>query len=285
MAMRTPDCHSSLLLRSRWTAFALVIPIAAAACGSAAHRSEPGNASAPLKLLAAGATEAAMRDQIGAFQTQTGLSVDITFGAVGALRDQVVAGAAADVVIVTPAIITTLDAQQRVHAGSRVDLGRIGGGVAVKAGTAAPAIATAEQLKQTLLDADEIYYADPATATAGAALMKVVDALGIGDQVRSKGHTAPGGKDAMRSLARSTAAHPIGVTQVSEILSVPEVTLVGEYPGTLQVKTTYSAIILERSARLEDARKLVQFLIGPAFQARLARSGFEPVPAEPSRTQ
>jgi molybdate transport system substrate-binding protein len=264
---------------------ALAIPIAAAACGSAGRRGDQaGAARVPLKLLAAGATEAAMRDQIGAFQAQTGLAVDITFGAVGALRDQVIAGAPADVVIVTPAIITTLDAEHRVHAGSRVDLGRIGGGIAVKTGTPAPAIATAEQLKQALLEADEVYYADPATATAGAAFMKVVDALGIGDQVRSKGHTAPGGKEAMRNLARGDAAHAIGVTQVSEILSVPEVMLVGEYPGALQVKTTYAAIILERTTRLDDARTLVQFLAGPAFQARLARSGFEPVVAEPRRT-
>jgi molybdate transport system substrate-binding protein len=261
---------------------ALAIPIAAAACGSAGRRGDQaGAARVPLKLLAAGATEAAMRDQIGAFQAQTGLTVDITFGAVGALRDHVIAGAPADVVIVTPAIITTLDAQQRIRAGSRVDLGRVGGGIAVKAGAPVPAIATAEQLKQALLDADEVYYADPAKATAGAAFMKVVDALGIGDQVRGKGHVAPGGKEAMRNMARSAAAHPMGVTQISEILSVPEVNLVGEYPGTLQVKTTYSAIILERTSRLDDAQKLVQFLVGPAFQARLARSGFEPVPAEP----
>jgi len=268
--MLTPN-HSKLSASLLWTAVALVVPLAG--CGD-----NPREVPAPLKLLAAGASEASVRDEIGVFQTDSGLTVDATFGAVGALRDQVLGGAAADVMIVTPAIITTLDAQALVHAGSRVDLGRIGGGLAVKTGTTAPVISTTEEFKQALLAADEVYYADPAVATAGAALIKVVDALGIGDQVRAKSHLGAGGKEAMQMLAQSTAAHAVGVTQISEIKSVPEVMLVGEYPPELQVKTIYSAIIVERTTRLADAQKLVQFLSGPAFRARLAQSGFEPVP-------
>jgi len=270
--MLTSPCHSKRSARSLWTALALIVPTVATACSS--DTTPP----APLNLLAAGATEPAVRDEIGIFHTQSGLTVNMTFGSAGALRDMVLGGTAADVVVVTPAIITTLDAQQRVSPGSRVDLGRIGGGLAVKAGAPLPAISTPDELKQTLLDADEVYYADPALATAGAALMTVVDTLGIGDQVRAKGHTAPGGKEAMQNMAQSTAARAIGATQISEILSVPEATLVGEYPATLQVKTTYSAIIIAGTERLEDAQKLVQFFLGPDFQARLALSGFEPVP-------
>lgn len=272
LGMLTSSCHSKLPARLRWTALALIVPTVATACSSDAPRP------APLNLLAAGATEAAVRDEIGIFNTQSGLTVNFTFGSAGALRDMVLGGTPADVVVVTPAIITTLDAQQRVNPGSRVDLGRVGGGLAVKAGAPLPAISTTEELTQALLDADEVYYADPALATAGAALMKVVDSLGIGDQVRAKGHTAPGGKEAMQNLSKSTAARAIGATQISEILSVPEVTLVGEYPASLQVKTTYSAIIIQGTERLADAQKLVQFFLGPDFQARLARSGFEPVP-------
>jgi molybdate transport system substrate-binding protein len=266
----SPPCFDP---RSLWAAFALVLPLAAVAC---AHGAKPA---APLVLFGAGATEAAVRDTINDFKGPRNISVDLTFAAVGALRDKVIAGEHADVVIVTPAIITTLDAQKLMHAGSRVDLGRVGGGLAVKAGTTPPAIRTVDEFKQALIDADEVYYADPMVATAGAALMKVVDTLGIGDQVRAKGHVAAGGKEAMQAMTQSTAARAVGVTQISEILSVPAAKLVGEYPGDLQVKTTYSAIILEGSTRLDDAQKLIQFLAGAAFQARLAKSGFEPVPA------
>jgi ABC-type molybdate transport system substrate-binding protein len=123
-----------------------------------------------------------------------------------------------------------------------------------------------------------VYYADPAVATAGAALMRVVDTLGIAEEVRAKGHIASGGKAAMESMSLSTAPRVLGATQLSEIKAVPAVTLVGEYPAPLQVKTTYSALVLEGSTRAEDALQLVQFLAGPSFQARLAQSGFEPVP-------
>jgi molybdate transport system substrate-binding protein len=246
-----------------------------AACAISACSNERA-APEPLRLLAAGATEASVRDQIHLFKEQTGLTLEYSFGAVGALRDKVLAGEPADVVVVTPVIITALEAQQLVRAGSRVDLGQIGGGLAVRAGDPLPTISTPNELKQALLDADEVYYADPAVATAGAALMKVVDTLGIGDQVRAKGRSAPGGKEAMQNMTRSSAARVIGATQMSEIKSVPESVLVAPYPAPLQVKTTYSAIILQRSKRVGDATKLTQFFQGPDFQARLAQSGFEP---------
>ena len=262
--------------RSVWTAFGLVSALASSGCGAT---TTPKPSPVTLTLLAAGATAAAVTDEIEGFEAKTGLVVKRTFGAVGLLRDAVLAGTPADVVIVSPAIIATLDAQHIVLDGSRVDLGQVGGGIAVRAGTTFPAITSPDDLKQTLLHADEVYYADPAKATAGAALMKICDTLGIGAEVRAKGHPFPGGKEAMQAMARSKAATVVGATQISEILSVPEVKLVGGYPSALQVKTTYSAIILKRSALVKDAQQLVQFFVGPAFQARLARSGFEPVAA------
>lgn len=258
---------------SKVLAVALVLAPALAGCGS---DSSPNPA--PLNLLAAGATQGSVTDELPAFEQESSLTVHATYGAVGALRDLVTGGTPADVMVVTPAIITTLDGQHLVRAGSRVDLGQIGGGLAVKAGAAMPDISTPDALKQALLDADAVFYADPATATAGAALMTLVDNLGIGTEVRAKGHTAPGGAEAMQAMADSTATHPVGATQVSEILSVSAVTLVGQYPAPLQVKTTYSAFIVEGTKRLDDAQALVDFLHGPAFQARLAKSGFEPMP-------
>jgi molybdate transport system substrate-binding protein len=276
---------------SRFAAFelALLLPLAIAACAEGVDPGLQGSVglgptfdgggppqTEPLRLLAAGATEASVRDQIQTFEAESGLTLEYSFGAVGALRDRVLAGEPADVVVVTPAIIMALDAEQRVRAGSRLDLGQIGGGIAVRAGDPLPAIDTPDALAQTLLDADEVYYADPAVATAGAALMKVVDTLGIGDQVRAKGHIAAGGKAAIENMTQSTALRVIGATQISEIKSVPASVLVGEYPAPLQVKTTYSAIILARSTRADDATRLIQFFAGPDFQARLAESGFEP---------
>src|SRR6185295_7369841 len=145
---------------ARWAgprslAFALLVPFAATGCSngfsvstwlaalgadSAADETTPTAPPEPLRLLAAGATEASVRDTMEQFEAESGIAVAFDFGAVGALRDRVLAGEPADLLVVTPAIITTLEAEQRVRAGSRVDLGRVGGGIAVRAGDPLPAI-------------------------------------------------------------------------------------------------------------------------------------------------
>lgn len=228
-----------------------------------------------LVVLAAGATESTLRDAAGAFEKESGHRVALSFGPVGTLRDRVHAGERADVVIVTPAVIEQLAARGLVRAGSRVDLGKVGGGIAVRAGAPRPAVGTAEELKRALLDAAEVHYADPAVATAGAHLLKVADRLGVGAEVRRKGRVAPGGRAAMSAMARSKAS-AIGLTQASEILSVPQVVLVGPYPGDLQSSTTYSGILPAGTAHAEAGAAFLRFLAGPGARARFAGAGFEP---------
>jgi len=234
----------------------------------------PPDAPAPLTLLAAGATEDPVTAELPIFLTSSGLTVTVTIGSAGALSQQIMAGAKADVALVTPAVITALGTL--VLPGSQVDLGKIGGGVAVKTGDTMPAISTADELKQAILAADGLYYADPALATAGKAFQTILKTLLLDTDatVTAKTHLSPGGKDAMLAMAASSDLHPLGVSQLSEILSVPAVTLVGEYPAPLQTTTTYSAIILQSSTRQVDAQKLVTFFTGTEFKARLAASGF-----------
>jgi len=228
-----------------------------------------------LNVLAAGATESTLRDVVGAFEKESGHTVTLTYGAVGALRDKIYAGEPADLTIVTPAIIEQLQAKGLVRPNTGVALGRVGGGIAVRLGAPRPAVGTAENLKRALLAAQEVYYADPATATAGAYFLRVADRLGVGDVVRQKGRTAPGGKEAMELMAKSSA-DAIGLTQISEILSVREVVLVGPYPGDLQNMTTYTGILLARTPHAEAAEAFLRFLTGPPVQARLKSAGFDP---------
>ena len=92
--------------------------------------------------------------------------------------------------------------------------------------------------------------------------------------MRKKGRTAGGGKDTMELMARSTA-ESIGLTQISEILSVPEVELVGPYPGDLQLMTTYTGILLERTLQPAAAEAFLRFLTSPPVQARFRQQGYE----------
>jgi len=212
---------------------------------------------------------------VGQFEKQTGDTVTLTYGAVGALRDKIYAGVPADVTIVTPVILEQLDAKGLVRLETRTDLGRVGGGIAVRRGAPEPAVGTEEDLRRALLAADRVYYADPATATAGAYFMKVADRLGVGDQVRKKGRMAPGGKEAMRLMAQD-AGTAIGLTQISEIVAVPEVKLIGHYPGALETSTLYAGVVLNTTGHPEAAQAFLKFLLSDPVQARFRKGGFDP---------
>ena len=227
-----------------------------------------------LNVLAAGAVEAVVREMVGSFEKESGHAVKLAYAPVGALRDKIYAGEPADLTIVTPVIIEQLQARGLVRPATRTDLGRVGGGIAVRKGAPRPAIGTPEELKQALLAAKEIYHADPKIATAGAYFLQVADRLGIGEEVRKKGRTAGGGKVSMELMAKSTA-EAIGLTQISEILSVPEVELVGPYPGNLQLMTTYTGIVLERTQNAAAAEAFLRFLISPPVPARFKKQGYE----------
>ncbi len=227
-----------------------------------------------LNVLAAGAVEAVVRDVVSTFEKESGHTVKPFYAPVGALRDKIYAGEPADVTIVTPAIIEQLKARGLVSPASQTDMGQIGGGIAVRKGALRPAIGTAEELKQTLLAAEEIYYADPKIATAGVYFLKVADRLGIGEQVRKKVITAGGGKPSMQLMSKS-AKNAVGVTQISEILSVPEVELIGPYPGELQQMTTYTGILLARTKNTAAAEAFLKFLTSAPVQARFRQQGYE----------
>jgi molybdate transport system substrate-binding protein len=227
-----------------------------------------------LKVLAAGAVEAVVRDMVGCFEKENGHTVKLTYAPVGALRDKAFAGEQADVIIVTPVIIEQLLARGLARSGTRTDLGRVGGGIAVRKGVPRPAIGTSEELKRALLAAKEIYYADPKIATAGSYFLKVADRLGIGVEVRKKVRTAGGGKFSMELMARSTA-EAIGLAQISEILSVPEVELVGPYPGELQLMTMYTGVLLEHTTHSQAAVAFLRFLTSAPVQARFRQQGYE----------
>jgi len=230
-----------------------------------------------LVVMAAGATESTLGQVVSKFEAETNCAVRLSYGAVGLLRDRILSGVAADLAIVTPAVIEQLGSKSLLQPGSRVDLGRVGGGIAVRLGEPAPAVSSLDELRRSLLMTEEIYFPDPAMATAGAYVVKVADSLGVGEAVRQKAHIARGGKEAMRLLA-SSRARALGFTQISEILAVPEVRLIGPYPAPLQAETTYSGVILASAAHPRAAHDFLGFLRTSPVQERFREAGFEPVP-------
>jgi len=228
-----------------------------------------------LRILSAGAAQAVVETIADAYTRETGDPVTAEFSAVGAMKARVVAGEAVDVVILTGALIDELVSSGHVAPGSRADLGKVGTGVAVRAGTPLPDVSSAQALRASLLAATAMVFPDPAVATAGKVVMQACEKLGIADQVRSRMQHFPNGYAAMRWLAASGGRNEIGITQITEILANKGVTYVGPLPGDLQAKAIYAAGLATRAAEAAAARKFIARLTGASARPMLAKAGYE----------
>jgi molybdate transport system substrate-binding protein len=228
---------------------------------------------AEIKVLSAGAVRAVVVEVAHVFANDTGHSLKGAFGTVGVVRGKLEAGEPVDVVIATDAAIDEMVRQGFVVAGTRTDIARAGVGVGVREGTARPDISTPEALKQTLLAAKSIVYVDPAQgATSGIHFASVLRRLGIADQVKDKSILWPGGY-AAEAVQQGQAE--IVVHQISEILPVKGVTLVGPLPGELQKVTVYSAGLATKASAPEAARAFIAFLTSPPIKAKFAAAGLD----------
>jgi len=228
-----------------------------------------------LTILSGGAAQGLVAALAPQFKAETGAEIDGTFGAVGAMRDKLIAGGPADLLILTSALIAELAAGGHVAAGSAADLGGVATGVAVRAGDPEPAIADADGLRAAMRAADSIYFPDPKLATAGIHFAKVLDQLGIRDSVADRLRTYPNGATAMREMA-AAQGRPIGCTQVTEILNTPGIRLVAPLPKEFELATTYTAAVAARAASPGEARRLVALLSGASTRPLRDRAGFEP---------
>ena len=226
-----------------------------------------------LHILSGGAAQGLLAALSKESDTATGCTLAATFGAVGALKQKLEAGAPADLVILTRAAIEELEHGGYVAAGSAVDIGIVHTGIAVRAGDPLPDIGTAVALRAALLSAEAVYFPDPTLATAGIHFAKVLRQLGLADELAGRIRTFPNGATAMHALAHESMGVAIGCTQITEILATPGTTLAGPLPHELELATVYTAAIGARAAAPDQARRLAALLAGPGAAAARARAG------------
>jgi molybdate transport system substrate-binding protein len=227
-----------------------------------------------LHLLSGGAAFGLVSQLEGRFVADTGYRIAGTFDAVGAMRDQLLAGAACDVLILTAALMAQLQASGHVVTGSTLSLGSVKTGIAVKTGDTVPAVGTAQELKAALLSATGIYFPDPVKATAGIHFMSVLKKLGIDTQVVQRLRPFPNGASAMGAMARTAEAGLIGCTQCTEILYTPGVDLVMSLPREFELATVYAAGVSASTGHPQVARALVALLGSPAVAGLRHAGGF-----------
>jgi molybdate transport system substrate-binding protein len=211
----------------------------------------------------------------GEFRAATGYELDCTFSAVGAMKAKLLAGAPADLVILTRAQIAELAAGGQVLTDSCADLGRVRTGVAVRADDPLPDIASASALRSALLAAESIFVPDPHKATAGLHFARVLGILGIRGEVGPRLKTYPNGAAAMSELAQAKGARLIGCTQVTEINNTPGVVLAGLLPREFDLATVYSVGLCAGATRPAAARRFINLLTGEASRALRVHAGFD----------
>jgi molybdate transport system substrate-binding protein len=221
-----------------------------------------------LRVLSGGAAKALVEPMAASF---TGGAVKVDYQPMGRLVESLAAssqgGADVDMVIVTEETLPRLEKEGRVQRGAK-PLARVGIGVAVNQSAPSPDISTVEAFKRTLLAAKSIVYIDPKVGTSGKHLAEVFARLGIAEQVNAKARLGSGGY-IVEPVGRGEIE--LGIHQISEIIPVKGVKLVGELPRELQKYTTYVAVPVKPSRTVLD---FIDHLTGPEARKRLAQAGY-----------
>jgi molybdate transport system substrate-binding protein len=227
-----------------------------------------------LTLLSGGAAQGLVESLRASFERAAGHRIDGTFGAVGAMREKLLAGAPADLLILTSALITRLDREGHIAPGSAKMIGAVETAVAVRRRDAAPSIGSTDRLRAALLDSDEIHIPDPVQSTAGIHFAKVLRDLGIAERVAGRLRSAPNGRQAMRALANSKGERPIGCTQITEIFATPGLELVGSLPPSCALSTVYAAAVTRHAQAPDAAARFVAMLTAESGRADRGELGF-----------
>jgi molybdate transport system substrate-binding protein len=211
-----------------------------------------------LRILSGGAAKAFI-DPLAA---SSPVPVKVEYLPMGPLTKALAAGDPANLVVVTSEIVEA----QKMAGG--VPIARVGIGVAVHERAPAPDISTSDAFKRALQTAKSVVYIDPKIGTSGKHVAEVLQRLGIADEVNRKATLGTGGY-VVAPVGKGEIE--LGIHQISEILPVPGVKLVGPLPAELQKYTVYVAVPRKDNAAV---KAFIAHLTGPQAGARLAQAGY-----------
>ena len=227
-----------------------------------------------VNILSGGAAHGLVDGLTSAFKALTGFDISGEFGAVGVMADKLRQGTPADLIILTAALLARLAQEELVVPASIADVGLVETALAVRAGDPPATVRSAADLREVLLAADAIFVPDTRASTAGIHVAKVLEQLGIADQVASRLRIFPNGATAMRELAASSAQRPLGCTQSTEIISTKGVDLSGSLPAGCELATMYTAGITTTAVHPRQAQHLIDLLTSAGQGDQRARAGF-----------
>jgi molybdate transport system substrate-binding protein len=227
-----------------------------------------------VNILSGGAAHGLVASLAATFKSRTAFEIDGEFGAVGAIADKLRNGTPTDLIILTAALVTRLGEEGLVVPASIADVGTVETALAVRSGDPRLSVGNADELRAAFVAADAIFVPDIKASTAGIHVASVLERLGIADTVSARLQVYPNGATAMRHLAASTTARPIGCAQSTEIISTEGVVLSGALPPSCELKTMYTAAITTCAKSPAEAKILIDLLTSRKAHAIRSRAGF-----------
>jgi len=225
-----------------------------------------------IKVLSGGAAKSLVDPLAASFKGHT---VKVEYQPMGRLVQTLAslstAGAQVDMVIVTSEVYPNLERDGRVAPGSGKAIARVGIGVAVNEKAPLPDISTPEAFKRTLLAARSVVYIDPKTGTSGKHVAEVFKKLNIEKEMQAKTTLGQGGY-VTEPVGRGEIE--LGIHQISEILPVKGVKLVGPLPPELQKYTVYVAAPAPNTQKQPTVDAFIAHLTGSEARSRLAQAGY-----------
>ena len=224
-----------------------------------------------MEILCTNGVKSVMLDLIPAFERTSGTKIVITWGSTNGLVKDLEGGAGGDLAVLTAEAIDDLIGHGKVVAGSRVDLARSGIGVAVRKGAKRPDIGSPEALRRALIAAKSVAHSK--TGMSGIYFPTVLERLGITAAMKAKIVIPEPGTPVGEVVARGDAE--LGVQQISELLPVAGVEIVGPLPDALQKITIFSAGVLTAAKESNAAAALLKFVAAESPRL-LKQKGLEP---------
>jgi len=232
----------------------------------------PIDSSAPaLRGISSMATRQLLADLLALYAQQSDERMAIeSVGGVDATK-RVQAGEAFDAVFLASDAIDKLIAAGHIDAQSKVNLVHSGVAVAVRAGTALPDISSEDAVRSAVLAAGSISYS---TGPSGVALVKLFERWGIAAAIADRIVQAPPGVPVGALVARGEVE--LGFQQLSELINLDGITVVGPLPPAIQITTTFSAGVCTGSSQAQAVRDLLAFMCSPQAEEAKRRQGMEP---------